>query len=282
MSSTRATDRLGRGQPRRRVPRQVDRRRRLPLDPHVGDVLREVDQHRPGASGRRDVERLGDDLGDLGDVLHEVVVLRHPHGDAGRVDLLEGVRADRAGGDLAGDDDERDGVHVGVGEWRDDVRRARAARDDGDARPAGRVGVTLGRVSGALLVADVNVPDRRIEDRVVDGKDGAPREAEGDLDALCLEALDQGLCSSHFHCCLHSPGIGCASPAADRCPACRTPRTKRPPFREVGCARTARTAARYSRTTTVDRICGVLGIGKSLSERPGNGKPPSGDELRVP
>ena len=187
MSSTAAArlPRASGSRRRRRTPAGRPPPAACPLDPHVGDVLREVDQHRPGTPGRRDVERLGDDLGDLGDVLDEVVVLRHPHRDAGRVDLLEGVRADRAGGDLSGDDDERDRSpcrrrRVGVTMF---VAPGPLVTMATPGLPV-RVGVTLGRVPGALLVADVDVPDRRIEDRVVDGKDGAPREAEGDLDAL--------------------------------------------------------------------------------------------------
>jgi hypothetical protein len=37
------------------------------------------------------------------------------------------------------------------------------------------------------------VPDRRIEDGIVDGEDGATGEAEHDLYTLHLQALDEGL-----------------------------------------------------------------------------------------
>ena len=46
--------------------------------------------------------------------LDEEIVLGDAHRDAGDVALLEGVGADGRGRDLAGDDDERRGVHVGV------------------------------------------------------------------------------------------------------------------------------------------------------------------------
>ena len=53
--------------------------------------------------------------------------------------------------------------------------------------------VALGHVAGALLVADQDVADRRVDDRVVDGQDGAAGQAEDHLDAFHLEALDEAL-----------------------------------------------------------------------------------------
>src|SRR5699024_2835085 len=73
----------------------------------VDDVLGDVDEHRAGASRGGDVERLADHAGDLGGLGDQEVVLGHRLGDAGDVGLLEGVGADRGGGDLAGDADHR-------------------------------------------------------------------------------------------------------------------------------------------------------------------------------
>jgi hypothetical protein len=56
---------------------------------------------------------------------------------------------------------------------------------------AGGVGVALGHVAGALLVAHEDVADRRVDDRVVHREDRAAGQAEDHLDALHLEALDQ-------------------------------------------------------------------------------------------
>ena len=100
-------------------------------------------------------------------------------------------------GHLAGDHDHRDRVHVGVAQRRDDVGRRRPARHHGHARAAGGVGEPLGHVAGALLVAHEDVADRRVDDRVVHGEDGAAGQAEDDLDALHLEGLDQCLATVH-------------------------------------------------------------------------------------
>ena len=65
--------------------------------------------------------------------------------------------------------------------------------DHGDARAAGDVGVALGHVAGALLVAHEDVADRAVEERVVHREDAPAGQAEDRLDALHLEGSDQGL-----------------------------------------------------------------------------------------
>ena len=142
-----------------------------------------------------------DRLWDLGRIGDKEVVFGDRHRDAADVGLLEAVGADHRAADLAGDDDERDRVQVGVGQRRDDVRRGRAARHHGHAGTAGRLGVALGHVAGALLVADEDVADRRVDERVVHGEDGPAGEAEHDLHTFHLEALDEGLGPGQLHRC---------------------------------------------------------------------------------
>ena len=61
------------------------------------------------------------------------------------------------------------------------------------AGAAGDVGVALGHVAGALLVAHEDVADRRLQQRVVGRQDAAAGQAEHDLHRLLLEALDECL-----------------------------------------------------------------------------------------
>ena len=69
----------------------------------------------------------------------EEVVLGDRQGDAGDVDLLEGVGAEDLGGDLAGDADDGDGVEHGRGDAGDEVGRAGAGGGHADAdRPEAR------------------------------------------------------------------------------------------------------------------------------------------------
>jgi len=73
--------------------------------------------------------------------------------------FLEGVGADHAAGDLAGDGDEGDAVEHGVGEAADEVGGAGAGGGDADAGDAGGTGVALGGEDATLLVAGEDVAD---------------------------------------------------------------------------------------------------------------------------
>ena len=119
-------------------------------------------------------------------------------------------RADRGARHLTGDRDDRDRVHVGVGDRGDQVGRARAGGGDADADLAGGLRVPGGGVPRALLVADQDVPDRRVEERVVRRQDRAARNAERDVDAERLERLHERLGAGH----LERRGGGWAARAA--------------------------------------------------------------------
>ena len=63
----------------------------------------------------------------------------------------------------------------------------------------GDVGVALGHVPGALLVAHEDVAERAVEQRVVHRQDAAAGQAEDHLDALELEGSDEGLAAVQSH-----------------------------------------------------------------------------------
>ncbi len=157
-------------------------------------VLGDVDQDRARPAGGRDVERLGDRPGDLGRVGDQEVVLGDRHRDAADVRLLEGVRADRLGRDLAGDRHQRDGVHMGVGDRGDEVGGTRARGRHAHPDPAGGLGVAGGGVARTLLVAHQDVPDLRgVHHRVVRRQDRTAGNAEHGVGPDLLERTDQGL-----------------------------------------------------------------------------------------
>ena len=62
---------------------------------------------------------------------------------------------------------------------------------EGDADPAGGLGVALGGVAAALLVADLDVAEVGVDERVVGRQVGPAGDPEDVLDALGLEALHQ-------------------------------------------------------------------------------------------
>ena len=84
-------------------------------------------------------------------------MLRDRHGDADNVSFLEGIRANDGAGDLTGDGHERNRVHVRIHDGRHQVRGAGAGRGDAHANFTRHHRVTLGRMTGSLLVADQNV-----------------------------------------------------------------------------------------------------------------------------
>ena len=134
--------------------------------------------------------------------------------DADRVAFLERVVADEVRRHLAGDADERDGIHQRVGEAGDRVGGAGAGGDEHDADLAGGARIAFGRVHGAAFLADEDVLDLvLLEQLVVDRQHGAAGIAEDMLDALIDERREHHLGARHraCHCQLHSMRAGSAA-----------------------------------------------------------------------
>ena len=141
----------------------------------------------------------------------ELVVLGDWDRDALDVRLLEAVAADQRADHLPGDADQRHGVHEGVGDAGDEVRRARAGGAVADARLAGDARVGVGGVGGALLVLHQVVLDRvflrldafgdganadaAVLEHVVEGQVGAAGQAEDGVDAFAQEGFHHHLCA---------------------------------------------------------------------------------------
>jgi len=125
----------------------------------AGDVLRDVDDDRAGATGAGNVEGLLHRRRQVAHVLDQEVVLDAGPRDADRIALLEGVLADGVGRHLAGDDDQRNRIHVRRGDAGHGVGNARPGSDQADADPVRRTRIGVGRMDGSLLVTDQNVLD---------------------------------------------------------------------------------------------------------------------------
>ena len=120
-------------------------------------------------------------------------------GDADDIGLLEGIGTDGAHAHLAGDDDHRDGIHIGVRDGGDHVRGARAGGDDAHADLAGRDGVSFCRMACSLLMTGQHEAELGVlVDGVVNRQDGSAGDAEYVLDAQILQRTDQRLCAGHF------------------------------------------------------------------------------------
>ncbi len=120
-------------------------------------VFGQVHEHRAGPPRTGQIEGLADDLGQLLDVLHHIVVLGAGTGDARDVHLLKGVVADEPGGDLPREDHEGDGIAIGRGDAGHGVGRAGPRRGHADAHLARGAGVAVGGVDGGLFVPYQNM-----------------------------------------------------------------------------------------------------------------------------
>ena len=191
-----------------RVAAQADIGRvAVPLGFLDEDVLGDVDEHGALASGGGDVEGLFDGLGDFAGAHQEVVVLGDGEGDAGDVGFLEAVASDQVAGDVAGDDDDGDGVHVGGGDAGDEVGGAGAGGSEANAGAPGDAGVAVGGVGGGLLVADEDVLDVGVvAELVVERKDNAAGVAEEDVDAFGPEAFHEDFSAGESHGLLFRSG----------------------------------------------------------------------------
>ena len=154
------------------------------------DVLGNVYQHRSGPSRPGDMERFGNDAGQLFHVFDQPVVLGDRHGDAGDVGFLERIGADEICLDLARDGDNRHRVHHGVGNGRDQVRRARSRSRKADADFAGGERIAFGHMARTLLVAHQNMLDvRELVERVIQRDDGPAGITKDRINAFALEAF---------------------------------------------------------------------------------------------
>ncbi len=164
-----------------------------------GDVLGNVHQHRPGAPGGGEVERLLDGDGEVLHVLHQEVVLHAGPRDADRVALLERVLADGVRRHLSGDDHHRDRIHVRRGNAGDRVGDARTGGHQAHADLVRGARVAVGRVHRALLVPHQDVAHLvLLEQRVIDVQHRTARVAEEGVDALFLQAAHHDLGAGEF------------------------------------------------------------------------------------
>ena len=105
------------------------------------------------------MEGLVDGGGQMLDILDQVVVLGAGPGDAHDVHFLKGVVADQAGGHLAGEHHDGDGVQVGRGNARHRVGGAGARGHQGHPHLGRGPGIAVGGVDRSLFVAYQDMPD---------------------------------------------------------------------------------------------------------------------------
>ena len=160
--------------------------------------LSDVHQHGAGAAGASQMEGLSEAGGNVLRVGDQERVLRNRHGRANDVRFLEGIGADQGSANLTGDHNDRHGVHAGVAQGGQHVRRAGAGGNQRAADLAGGKRVTLGSVARSLLMSNQNVTNcRRRHQGVVGRQNCAAGHTEHVGHAQGLEARHNSLGSGH-------------------------------------------------------------------------------------
>ena len=158
-------------------------------------VLGQRQHDRAGTPVHRGVEGMAHHLGDAARIADLGRPFRGVAEHLLDVDLLEGLALARFAGDLADEEDERRRILKGGMDADHGVARAGPARHQADAGPPGHLAVGLGHVAGADLVARSNQADRvaRVPQRVEHAKIALAGHAEGEIDAMDLELVDEDL-----------------------------------------------------------------------------------------
>ena len=157
----------------------------------VGHVLGQIHQHRPRAALGGDVEGLTDDPRDIFGAADQEAVFHDRHRDAEDVHFLERVCPHYRCRHLSSDSHYRHRVHESIGDACHQVGGAGAGRGHTDAGLAGHPGEAVGRQHCTLLVAGQHMPDRRVEQGIVDRHDRPSRIPEDHPDALLFEGFHQ-------------------------------------------------------------------------------------------
>ena len=180
------------------VAPQVDRLGENRLRARLLHVLRQVNEHRPGPAGLRDVKRLFDNARNVVDIGNQIAVLHHRQSHAVDVRLLKRALADHRLRHLAGDGDERDGIHVSIGDTRDQVGRTRTAGGHAHPGPPGHAPVAPRGKRPALLMPRQDRADLlRARQRLVDLHAGAARVRENRVHPFPFEAGHKDFAAGH-------------------------------------------------------------------------------------
>jgi hypothetical protein len=164
-------------------------------------ILGQVHQHRARSSGAGDIKGLVHRLGQVLDVLNQIIVLGAWPGNAHDVNLLKGIVADQAGGHLPGKHHNGDGVQVGRGNTRHRIGGAGPRRHQGHPYLGRGPGIAVGGVHRGLFVAHQDMLDARGAGHFVIDIDDHPAGVTEDMpDSLSLQAFHENLGAGQFHC----------------------------------------------------------------------------------
>lgn len=163
----------------------------------VEDVPRHVEIDRSRTRRERVADGGVHQLGDASGIVAAVGPARDRPEERDLVRFLEGPHARVRHGARPSDGDHGRRVDEGVGDPRDQVRRARTAAGHADRRPPSKPAVGVGHHGGRLFVADIDHPDAPAQAGVLTVDHGAAHEEEDHGHSMIPEAARQDLVAGH-------------------------------------------------------------------------------------
>ena len=97
------------------------------LGPVSGYVLGNINQDGTRPSGLGNLKGPPDYARELLHILHNIIMLGNRHGNAGNINLLKAVLAEKGRTDIPRNGNQRDGIHVSGRDARNQISRSRAA-----------------------------------------------------------------------------------------------------------------------------------------------------------
>ena len=131
--------------------------RPIPIHFVLQNIFGNIDERWARATSGGNVKRLAYHHRQILSAHHQLVVFGDAASDTHGVALLKCVGTDCSGGHLTSDADHRNGVHICIAQWRDQVGGCRAARHHGHTWSTSDVGITLGHVTSTLFMAHEDV-----------------------------------------------------------------------------------------------------------------------------
>ena len=123
------------------------------------DILRNIDQHWAGSSRSCNVKRLFDDPGNIFGLRHQIVMLGDGPTNFDHRGFLKRITPNQVSGDLCRDRDQRNAVHLRIGDRGYQIRRSRTTGPHADPHEIRRAGNPLRCKGTTLLVSRKNRAD---------------------------------------------------------------------------------------------------------------------------
>ena len=173
------------------------------------DIFRQINHHRAGTAGFRDVKSFMHHARQVFGFLDQIIMLGRGAGDAGGIGFLEGIIADQMRRHLARQADHRDGIHQRIHQARHGIGSAGAGCHQHHANLAGGTRIAFRRMHRRLFVAHQDVANGvLLENRVIDRQHRAAGVAENHLNAVILQRAQYDLGTRHGQGIRGGRGLG--------------------------------------------------------------------------